>query len=359
MKHNKNSVNRANSKKKNNTTIDYDIEVPLTLAGESESLDADGNVLRRSRRYSMQAGKVGRQNAAVIQALLGILKNHKIKALPRIKAPKKSLRDLAVVYVLGDPHVGMYAWGQESGADFDLKIAERDLCVAIMDLIERSPAGEEALLVNLGDFFHMDNTRNMTERSGNILDADTRWPHVLQVGLRIEEFMVNELLKKHKHVTVINEIGNHDTHSTFMLMNYMNAVFRNNPRVTIDMSPMHHHYWHFGQTLIGVTHGDMTRMEKCPEVMSTQQRELWGNTRYHYWYTGHVHHHSAIEAGGATVESFRTLAPKDAWHAASGYQAGRDAQAIVLHREYGEIERRGADIALVHALAAKRGLKFE
>ncbi len=352
----KNSVNRAGSKKNTKTIEDFAVvEVPMILAGMSESLDADGNVVRRSRRYSMQAGKVGRQNAAVIQALDLIVKNHKIKPLPRVKAPKKSLVDLAVLYIIGDAHIGMHAWGDECGANFNLKIAERDLCAAILDLVERSPAGDYGVAINVGDFMHMDNMRNQTERSGNVLDADTRWPLVLQKAVEIQEFMIRAMLKKHRKVRFINEIGNHDTQSSHMLMQVMKGRFKDNPRVEIDDSPMRQHYWEWGQTLIGTTHGDMCRMAEFPALMS--QHPKWSSTRYHYGYTGHVHHRSAIETGGAIVESFRTLAGKDAWHAGMGYTAGRDMTAIVLHREYGEIERRRADIALVQARAAREERK--
>ncbi len=349
--HKKNSVNRAVSKKKN-TTEDFDVvEVPMVLAGMSESLDEEGNVVRRSRRYSMQAGKVGRQNAAVIQAIELIVKNHNIKPIPRIKAPKTSLKDLAVLYIMGDPHIGMHAWGRECGADFNLKIAERDLCNAILDLVDRSPAGEYGVLINLGDFLHMDNMRNQTERSGNVLDADTRWPLVLQKAVMIQEFMIRAMLKKHKKVRLINEIGNHDTQSAHAIMLIMEARFRENPRVEIDSSPMRQHYWDWGQTFISTTHGDMCRMPEFPALMC--QHPKWSQTRFHYGYTGHVHHLSRIEKGGAVVESFRTLAPKDAWHAGMGYTAGREMVSIVLHKKHGEIQRLTAPISLVEELAAR------
>jgi len=47
------------------------------------------------------------------------------------------------------------------------------------------------------------------------------------------------------------------------------------------------------------------------------------------------------------VESFRTLAAKDAWQAAQGYRSGRDMYAIVLDAEHGEVERHRCDIRQV------------
>jgi hypothetical protein len=45
-----------------------------------------------------------------------------------------------------------------------------------------------------------------------------------------------------------------------------------------------------------------------------------------------------------TIETFRTLAARDSWHAAQGYTAQRDLKRIVYHRSYGEIERATAGI---------------
>jgi hypothetical protein len=49
------------------------------------------------------------------------------------------------------------------------------------------------------------------------------------------------------------------------------------------------------------------------------------------------------------VESFRTLAPADAWSAGMGYRAGRDMFCIVHHRQYGEVERHRCDISMLEA----------
>ncbi len=50
------------------------------------------------------------------------------------------------------------------------------------------------------------------------------------------------------------------------------------------------------------------------------------------------------------VESFRTLAAKDAWHSSAGYRAGRDMCTITYHREFGEVARATANIDMIEAL---------
>ena len=87
--------------------------------------------------------------------------------MPEIPAPEILNADLLTVYPMGDPHLGMYAWAAETGTDFDLEIAERNLTAATVRLVMASPPSEEALIVNVGDFFHGDTSANRTLRSGH------------------------------------------------------------------------------------------------------------------------------------------------------------------------------------------------
>ena len=95
----------------------------------------------------------------------------------------------------------------------------------------------------------------------------------------------------------------------------------------------------FGRNMIGVTHGHNTKPAALPGIMATDHPEAWGRTSHRYWYTGHIHHQTVYEFPGCTVETFRTLAARDAWHHAKGYRSGRSMVCDVLHRERGRIMR--------------------
>jgi hypothetical protein len=247
--------------------------------------------------------------------------------------------DLLNVIPMGDPHLGMYAWAAEAGEDFDLEIAERELVAAVDRLVSLAPFAEECLLINLGDFFHADNSSNMTARSGNALDVDTRWAKVLSVGVGAMERCIERALDRHDRVRVICEIGNHDDHTAILLATCLQRTYRREPRVTIDTSPAKFHFVRFGKCLIGTTHGDSVKPDKLPGVMAVDRARDWGETEHRHWYTGHVHHESVKEYPGVVVETFRTLAPRDAWHARSGYRSGRDMRLDVWHKQYGLINR--------------------
>lgn len=271
------------------------------------------------------------------------------EALPRAKprkGPAHVSDQLMAVYPVGDHHMGMLAWDKETGADYDLDIAERLLTGATDRLMAATPACSQALIVFLGDFLHYDSFEAVTPASRNLLDADSRFPKMVRASVRAIRYMVTAALVRHQKVDIIIEIGNHDPSSSIFLMECLANIYESEPRVTVDTSPMHYHYFAFGNVLIGVHHGHEAKMENLPLIMATDKPDLWGRARYRYWYTGHIHSQKTkvvVSQGadhpGCTVESFRILAPPDAWASQKGYRSIRDMKAIVHHREFGEIER--------------------
>lgn len=270
------------------------------------------------------------------------------KGLSRIvEEPDHTDSDLLAVYPMGDPHFGMYAWKAEAGQDFDTEIAEKITTAAVDRLVASAPRAERALFIPLGDLMHADDTKNRTPQSGNQLDVDTRHRRVVMIACRAMKHAIYRLLEKHKHVTVRFVEGNHDPHASFTIALALSEHFCNNPRVTIDLSPAAFWYYRFGKVLIGATHGDKAKGRDLLGVMASDRAEDWGQTRFRYFYHGHLHERGEKEVPGLRIEWFRTLAPLDAWAAAEGYRSGRDMYAIVMHKNFGEIERHRCDVARI------------
>lgn len=162
---------------------------------------------------------------------------------------------------------------------------------------------------------------------------------MLRVGVQAMKHVVDSALSKHKRVHVINEIGNHDDHTSVMLSLVLEAYYENNPRVTIDTSPDVFHWYEYQNNLIGVHHGHKCGPAVLYKVMAEQQREACGRCQHRYWYIGHVHHAVRQDIGGQVVESFRILAPRDSHHHGKGYSSPRDICSITIHPEHGECFR--------------------
>ena len=314
-----------------------------SITGKSTLYDAKGNTVMEW--VKTQATKADKEQA-LITALKALTEEFKGLS-PIVQAPKQCDADLMVVYPVGDPHIGMYSWADETGEDFDLKIAEDTISKVFDRLIPLTPPAETALVNILGDTLHADDQSNQTPAHKHQLDVDSRFPKVLMVAIRIYRHKILRLLEKHQNVIVRIEPGNHDPHAVWAIKVALAAYFENNKRVMIDLTPGKLWYYRFGKVLIGSTHGDTVKHATLPGLMACERAKDWGETEHRYWYTGHIHTQTVHEYPGVICESFRTLATKDAYTTAYGYRSGRDQYAIVHHKEYGEIGRLRCDARMV------------
>lgn len=312
------------------------------VKGVSTLYDADGEQRAQWVKTTAQA----QREEVLREAILDAFTDWKGKG--RIPAgPRQAETDTMTCYPMGDPHIGLYAWGEQTGDDFDLNIAESNLCEAVNRLVSCSPKSEVGLIINLGDFFHADTSENKTLRSGHSLDVDTRWEKVLRVGVRSMMQCIESACRKHQKVIVKNLIGNHDDHTSQMLSIALGLFYESNERVIIDQSPEKFWFYRFHNVLIGATHGDTCKPQALPGIMAHDRAEDWGNTRHRYWYTGHIHNQNVMEFPGVIWESFRTLAAKDHWTASKGYRSNRDMYSIIHSKDFGEVERHRVDIAML------------
>lgn len=302
--------------------------------GRSTLYDKNGAVVAEWVKTNKEQAD---QQKALLKALEGL--GDKWTKPAAIKKPKGPLpADIMNTIVLGDPHFGLFSWGEETGQDFDLRIAERNTFTAVDHLVGLAPKAKQALLISVGDFFHADSSSNQTTK-GTRVDVDTRWSKVLRVGIRAMRRCIDRLLETHEKVDAIFSLGNHDEHTSLMLALALDQFYENDPRVNIDTTPGKYHYRVWGKCLLGVTHLDSVKPKDLPGVMAVDRAKDWGNTEFRHWITGHLHHDILRDYLGATVETFRTLAPSDAWHKGQGYRSGQDLKLDVYHKRYGRINR--------------------
>jgi len=316
--------------------LNYPIAEGMSIKGVSDFVDGDGNVMRRWIKTDRDKEEQEEQFKIFLESFTSTLQSY--KPIKKVKQRRKFQRDTLTVYPMGDPHIGMYAWADETGNDFDCDIAEKQLREAMGYLVEKTPDSETAIILNLGDFFHSDSSRNTTTK-GTAVDLDTRWSRVLQIGITLMVDCVNLALEKHKKVIVRNNPGNHDKETAIVLSVAMMWAFHNNPRVEIWQPEKPIFFYEFGNCSLFSAHGDMVKPKKMQGTISNYYPEIWGRTEHRYALFGHFHHEERFEDNGLITEIFNTLAASDAWHHASGYKSKRNMKALVLDRNEGETER--------------------
>jgi len=304
------------------------------VKGTSTLYDEGGNVRAQWVKTTVDQ----EQQAAALQAALNAATAYIWQPKPS-KAPKVDTDDLLTTYPIGDHHLGLLAWSKETGEDYDISISKAVLRSAMEHLVRIAPASRRALIAVGGDFMHYDSFKPVTPTSGNLLDADSRFPKMVEAVIEVLLDVIMMALAKHELVEVIIEIGNHDLSSSIWIMNLLRAVFAKEKRVTVNTSPMHFHFYQFGRVMIMTHHGHGVKPEALPILMATDQPEMWGATEHRVAWFFHVHHNQTKELVGATVESHAVLAVEDAWAHQKGYRPKRTMKSIIFHREFGEVAR--------------------
>jgi hypothetical protein len=284
----------------------------------------------------------------ILEALVQSLTDRVVTAAPKARKKQKdtpSANGLLSAYMLGDPHFGALAWGKETlGDDWDTNIA-RDLHKdALSYLIDKAPPSEVGLLANLGDAFHADGVKPVTVESGNLLDTDSRLGYTIDALTETFTFAIERMLDRHGEVWVLNIRGNHDPSLSLAFNRIIDAYYRNEPRVkVIDNTPkLINLVW--GKVLLSFHHTDKMPFQRWYEMLTRDHGDLWGASEYRYGHGGHVHHDQKKEIGGMLFHTHPTLAAADAWHAGSGYGAGRAAKVITYQKEFGEYETSTCDV---------------
>lgn len=307
---------------------------PFIVRGTSTYYDKDGKPRGQWVKSRIDDDKLNIMLHETIAAMC--------EDIPRVNlmaAPPLGHDHLCNCYVITDYHLGMLSWKNETGADWDLKIAEDMIIKWFAQAIEQSPHANHAVFAQLSDFLHFDGLLAVTPESHHLLDVDTRFAKLVRSAIRILRHIIDMLLSKHQNLHVIMADANHDPVSQIWLREWFAVLYENEPRVTVDTSPSPYNAYEFGNTALFFHHGHKRKVENVAEVFAAQFREMFGRTKYAYAHTGHMHHFHAKENNLMIVEQHRTLAAPDAYSSRLGFITGRDAKVITYSKEYGEVSR--------------------
>lgn len=296
--------------------------------------NAAGEVVNTWARYHPDDEKRMVALLAAVEAMGEKLPREKARA-----APAKTAADLCNVYVLTDFHLGMLAWHEETGADWDTDIAERMLVDWFSAAIAQAPASEFAVFAQLGDFLHWDGMDAVTPASKHLLDADTRFQKLVRVAIRAVRRVIGMLLAKHQRVHVLMAEGNHDPASSIWLREWLAATFEDEPRITVETSPDPYYCVEHGLTALFFHHGHKRKPANVDAVFAAKFREVFGRTKNAYAHMGHMHHIDMKETNLMVVEQHRTLAAPDAYASRGGWMSGRDAVVVTYSKQHGEVSR--------------------
>ena len=262
-----------------------------------------------------------------------------IALAPVIPAPARSDENLLTVYPIADAHIGMMAWGKETGEDYDTAIATERLRNWIGRAVEASPASGHAVILGVGDLTHADDQSNMTPRSKHVLDVDTRHFKTLDATISALAYCAEYAAMRHTKVTIRILPGNHDMNTYMAVMFALSERYRENPRITVQKEPGEFWVHQHGKCLLAAHHGHGGKPDRMVMYLADEYAQMWGATRHRVIWTGHLHHAKIADIGGATWEQLRAVTARDAYAVGNAYVARAQLQAITFDAEQGEILR--------------------
>jgi hypothetical protein len=312
----------------------------VTLKLKDKGVEYDKTVTM----YKIQVWLKRLENLEFVHAIRAL-----IKEVPKMKTPKARKYvddgDFMLEIALHDIHWGMLAWDKESGYDYDLDITEHLYLNAVDDLLQKGAGYKPSrILFPFGnDFLHIDDPTNATPQNRNPLDVDSR---LIKIYQKAKKSVIEAIdrCRKIAPVDVVWVPGNHDPSVSYYMCDVLDEVFSKDPGVSVNKSPKTRKYYPWGKGLVAFTHGIEEPINELPQIVATEEPEMWGNSRYREIHIGHKHKKMEMKwiglrtKPGAIVRMIPSIATADAWHYKKGFiRSYHAAEAYLWDKNHGMV----------------------
>jgi len=260
---------------------------------------------------------------------------------------------VVVILNLYDPHLGMLAWGKETGEDYDLNIASGDYLETAQHLLALAriyPVAKIVVVVG-HDLLHADmpganNSGGATAR-GTPQDMDTRLAKAFTIARR-SVVQVIDWAREIAPTRVQVVPGNHDRNSNYHLGEVLHAWYRNADDVEVAYGPKLRSFWGWGDNAFMFVHGEEYKRQRgnLPTIFAVEcPPDVWVRSTHREVLTGHWHkrmggHYDPTadldEELAIITRALPGLTASDAWHVESGYRHDR-AGTLIAYRWSGGV----------------------
>ncbi|AFF28161.1 gp163 [Sphingomonas phage PAU] len=356
-----------NSEKENlNRFKSENPDIYEALLEECETAGLDINLVNhfwyKSENFSINMSSARKTNDEILKDFISsvskIVKNIKAEADTSVwdnvyKAKTFQLESYSdeksgklLVPSIFDLHLGKLADFDETGEEYNYKIAIERFNNAIDDLIQKTISfNPERILFPVGnDLFNSDKAFPYSQTTaGTPQHDDLRWQKMFVLGRQLISNAITKL-SVIAPVDVVTVFSNHDHERVFYLGDVLEAVFSNNERVTVDNSPKGRKYYQWGKCMIGLAHGHNEAVDRLPLLMAQEQPKMWAETYYREWLLGHLHHKKKYmteqtkDYNGVIVTFLSSLSATDAWHYSKAFSGSiKSAEAFVYDKIHGHV----------------------
>ncbi len=251
-----------------------------------------------------------------------------IGRLPRLRVPKlfiaaPSEKGVAGEMALYDAHFGKFAWNEETmQGNQDIKITREIYLKATTDNLNHiAPYNPSKIFFVVGqDLLHFENIWGLTPLGKNHLDTDSRLPKVIDYA--IDSVLQSIYLQRQvAPVEIVPVPGNHDMHAILWMARVLHEHFKDDPHVTIDISPCCRKAKLWGNLLVAWSHdAEGRKMVPTANMLAQWWPDLWGQSVFREWHVGHLHKKEenkfrpVLSVGGVLIRRIAALTTVDQWH---------------------------------------------
>lgn len=238
-----------------------------------------------------------------------------------------------------DLHIGKLALSEETGENYDDELAVARLTSGVLNIVKGCHYDiDQVLFVAGNDILHVDGPFNSTS-AGTRQDVSSMWWKSFEYA-QLAYVRIIEYLRNLAPVHFVHNPSNHDYVNGYLLAKVTESWFRDCEGITFDISMRHRKYFRYDNNLIGTTHGDGAKEDKLPLLMAVEASGDWSECDHKYIYTHHIHHKTAKDYPGVTIESVRSASSADSWHHKKGHQhAPKAIEGFVHDKQKGQILR--------------------
>ena len=171
---------------------------------------------------------------------------------------------------LSDMHFGL-------NSKYDYAALQREIADRILNRYE------EILITLHGDYFHVDNLLNTTEKGTRIDEVD--FDASIEDGFNFIMPLLDLALENSRKVTLVYLKGNHAPSTDFVFVKALQKLYT---QIKFDLKFNEYKHARLGPHSIFLHHGDKIKNpEKLHQVITAKFSKEWGESQSRYLITGH------------------------------------------------------------------------
>jgi hypothetical protein len=143
--------------------------------------------------------------------------------------------------------------------------------------------------------------------------------------------VVSTLLANSDRVKIVFIPGNHDQYAGWHLVDWLEAWFKNNERVSFDSRVDNTKYHKYNNTAIMLNHGDDIKPKDMAQKFPMGFKDQWSSCKHFYIFTGDKHHEMSLDISGIKFYQVPQLSgAKSGWDDKKGFTVSSPEQTAFV-----------------------------